>query len=77
MLRLLRLGFVVNPLAGVGGPAGLKGSDDVPKDMLAQLPRRASVRSAAGANCCRTLINCTSLPALLLWGITKTPVGAL
>ncbi len=25
---VLRLGFVVNPVAGIGGPAGLKGSDD-------------------------------------------------
>ncbi len=26
---VLRFGFVVNPVAGIGGPAGLKGSDDV------------------------------------------------
>lgn len=29
---VLRIGFVVNPLAGIGGPAGLKGSDDVAEE---------------------------------------------
>jgi len=41
----LRLGLIVNPLAGVGGPAGLKGSDD--RELVARaLDSGASKRAA-------------------------------
>ncbi|MFT4470112.1 ATP-NAD kinase family protein [Arthrobacter sulfonylureivorans] len=42
----LRIGLIVNPVAGLGGPAGLKGSDGT--DIQAEALRRGSVpRSAA------------------------------
>lgn len=48
--RRLRLGLLVNPLAGLGGPLALKGSDDVATEALARgaVPR-------AGARASQTL----------------------
>ena len=35
--RALRIGLLINPYAGVGGPLALKGSDEIPADVHAQL----------------------------------------
>lgn len=42
----LRLGLVVNPMAGIGGPAGLKGSDD--RILVDQALERGAEKRAAG-----------------------------
>lgn len=64
--RIFRLGLVVNPLAGLGGPAGLKGSDGVDAEArargaLPQAPERARRVLAALAARCDVL-------ELLTWG---------
>ena len=40
----MKIGLVVNPVAGIGGPAGLKGSDGVAKLAL-ELGSRSQVSS--------------------------------
>ena len=42
----LRLGLVVNPLAGIGGPAGLKGSDD--RSLIDQACENGAPKRASG-----------------------------
>lgn len=50
-LPLLRLGLVINPLAGVGGPSALKGSDGA--EIVAEAKRRgAEVRAGERAARC-------------------------
>jgi len=43
--RALRLGLLVNPVAGLGGPLGYKGSDDLPAEALAEGIPRAGQRA--------------------------------
>jgi predicted polyphosphate/ATP-dependent NAD kinase len=48
------LGLIINPLAGVGGPAGLKGSDGVAEQALALGSEpRAALRTRTALECLR------------------------
>ncbi len=53
----LRLGLVVNPWAGIGGPAGLKGSDD--RQLVAQAMAEGATERAASrvARCFERLLS--------------------
>lgn len=42
----LKLGLIINPWAGIGGPAGLKGSDD--RELVEQALQQGAERRAAG-----------------------------
>lgn len=42
----LTLGFIINPWAGIGGPAGLKGSDD--RQLVEEVLQQGAERRAAG-----------------------------
>ena len=53
----LRLGLVLNPLAGVGGPAGLKGSDG--DETVRQAEARGSF-SQVSERVSKTLSDCLS-----------------
>ncbi len=65
---MLKLGLVINPCAGVGGPVGLKGSDGA--DVLADALRRgATPRAAARSREALALLAASRQPVrLLTWG---------
>ena len=44
--RVLRLGLLVNPVAGLGGPLGYKGSDALPEAAVKAATPRAEERAA-------------------------------
>jgi predicted polyphosphate/ATP-dependent NAD kinase len=68
---VFRLGLVVNPLAGVGGPAALKGSDGVADQALARGAHpQASERAA---RVLASLVHRSAEVELLVWG---GPMGA-
>lgn len=68
---MLRCGLIVNPVAGVGGEAGLKGSDGVEVQRLA-FARGA--RSRAASRAVRALTHARSLLGDVVW---LTGAGAL
>jgi predicted polyphosphate/ATP-dependent NAD kinase len=64
----MRLGLIVNPVAGLGGPAAFRGSDDVEQQRLA-LARGIAPRAFAHAQ--RMLASCASAHsriAFVTWG---------
>jgi predicted polyphosphate/ATP-dependent NAD kinase len=65
---MLRIGVIVNPIAGVGGPAALKGSDGEAVQRIAlergAVPRAAERMQAAFA----PLLNRSAELALVTWG---------
>jgi predicted polyphosphate/ATP-dependent NAD kinase len=53
-MSMFHLGLIINPLAGVGGPAGLKGSDGVAEQALALGSEpRAALRTRTALECLR------------------------
>lgn len=74
-LSPITIGLIVNPTAGVGGPAGLKGSDDrvsVAKAIASGVEVRASLRAE------RCLARLATLPASLINVLTcPAPMGAI
>ncbi|KFX69174.1 ATP-NAD kinase [Pseudomonas taeanensis MS-3] len=53
-MSMFHLGLIINPLAGLGGPAGLKGSDGVAEQALALGSEpRAALRTRTALECLR------------------------
>ncbi|TQV67800.1 ATP-NAD kinase [Exilibacterium tricleocarpae] len=71
--RLFRLGLIVNPLAGVGGPAGLKGSDGA-ATVAAAL--QAGAKPRAGARAARALVAIKDYRARIALFTGPGPMGA-
>lgn len=64
-INALRLGLIVNPLAGVGGPAGLKGSDS--RELVEQaINEGALLRAPARATRCLSQLAKANVPIQLL-----------
>lgn len=61
--RALRIGLLINPYAGVGGPLALKGSDEIPADVHAQLLAKTLAGDSPAQ--CRVLAFFAALDELL------------
>lgn len=65
-----RLGLVVNPIAGIGGPAGLKGSDGL------DIQRLADARGGRSHALERAVLVLRALPAGTIVACSSGPMGA-
>ena len=61
--RALRIGLLINPYAGVGGPLALKGSDEIPADVHVQLVAKTLTGDSPAQ--CRVLAFFAALDELL------------
>ncbi|WP_340674978.1 ATP-NAD kinase family protein [Paraperlucidibaca sp.] len=67
--RALRIGLLINPYAGVGGPLALKGSDEIPADVRAQLVTQTLAGESPAQ--CRVLAFFTALDEMLQEDLVK------
>lgn len=65
---MLRLGLVINPLAGLGGPSALKGSDGAATVTEARARGAEPKAEARASSCLRALANERERIQLLTWG---------
>ena len=73
------LGLIINPLAGLGGPAGLKGSDGVAEQALALGSQPlAAARTRTALECLRALqerLEFLTFPGPICWPKWASVIG--
>lgn len=72
----LRVGIVINPLAGVGGPLALKGSDSLPDALRPALLAQAALATAPAQQRLRAVFAAETLPDAMQLFSVPGPMGA-